>query len=113
MKVSGLGIDALEIRRFKMILKKGSDRFIDSTFSAEEKKYCLSHTEPAQHFAGTFAAKEAVQKTLDKPLHLRNIEIRRQKSGKPEVWLSGKKSRSLLVSITHSETIASAVALRI
>jgi holo-[acyl-carrier protein] synthase len=111
MKISGIGIDAVEIRRFRAILRKKKDRFMQNTFTEIERAYCRSFQDPAPHFAGTFAAKEAVQKVFGGTLFLQKIEVRHKKSGKPEVWLEGKLQKSLLVSITHSESIACAVAL--
>lgn len=111
MKTSGIGIDAIEISRFRSALKKKKARFIARTFSLGERAYCFSYGDPASHFAGTFAAKEAVQKALEIPVDLRQIEIRRLKSGKPEVWLGGRRS-AIIISITHNKTLACAVALR-
>ena|SRR3989344_2789434 len=112
MKIFGIGIDSIEIRRLRTILRKKEDRFILNTFTKIERDYCFSYSDPAPHFAGTFAAKEAVQKASDDPRSLQKIEIRRKKNGKPEVWLNKKRSKSFLVSITHNESIASAIALR-
>src|SRR3989344_262128 len=110
MKTSGIGIDAIEISRFRSALKSKKNRFIATTFSLGERAYCFSYGDPAPHFAGTFAAKEAVQKALERPTDLRRIEIRRLKNGKPEVWLEGRRS-AIIVSITHNKTLACAVAL--
>ena len=112
MKIFGIGIDSIEIRRLRTILRKKEDRFILNTFTKIEREYCFSYRDAAPHFAGTFAAKEAVQKAADDPRPLQKIEIRRKKNGKPEVWLNKKRSKSFLVSITHNESIASAIALR-
>jgi holo-[acyl-carrier protein] synthase len=111
MTISGIGIDVIEIRRFRSAFRKKHDRFFESTFSHVEREYCLSYRDSATHFAGTFAAKEAVQKALGTPHSPQQIEIRRQKNGEPEVWLKGRRSKSFLVSISHNESIACAIAL--
>ena len=112
MKVGGIGIDGVEIARFKGLLPAHKSRFMLKTFSKKERAYCLSYKDPLPHFAGTFAAKEAVQKATGLfKLEPVSIEILRTKAGKPEVWLSGKRSTSILVSITHEKSLACAVAL--
>jgi holo-[acyl-carrier protein] synthase len=108
MKVSGVGIDIIEIGRFTDVLQKKQDKFVENTFTEEERTYCFSHKDPAPHFAGTFAAKEAVRKASGAPFH--TIEIRRIASGKPEVWLSGRRAKTALISISHNASTACAVA---
>ncbi len=112
MKVLGLGVDATEISRFRRMLKKDSKRFLTNTFSASEQSYCRSYKDPAPHFAGIFAAKEAARKASGNfSLPLPALEIRVGKKGKPEIWVKGKKSKNLLVSISHSRSLACAAAL--
>ena len=113
MKVSGVGIDAVEISRFRTVLRMKNDRFLENTFTKVEREYCFSFRDAASHFAGTFAAKEAVRKTsglVKTPMN--KIEIRRHKSGKPEVRLSGRRSKSHLISISHNRSIACAIAMQ-
>jgi len=113
MHVIGLGVDATEISRFRAVLKKKNQRFLSNTFSASERAYCASFKDPAPHFAGLFAAKEAARKASGAFLvPLSSLEILPDKKGKPEVWISGKRSKELLISITHSRSLACATALR-
>lgn len=112
MDIRGLGIDSTSIARFRELLANRKDRFVMNTFSKAEQKYCFSFRDPAPHFAGTFAAKEAIRKaTGNTKLPLNAMEIRREKTGRPQVWVRGKLSKLIHVSITHDENIASAVAL--
>lgn len=112
MKVLGLGVDATEISRFRSVLSNKRDRFVANTFSKTEQEYCRSYRDPAPHFAGIFAAKEAARKASgDFSLPFKALEIRRDNKGKPEVWIKNKRARSLLVSITHSRDIACAAAI--
>ncbi|MSU74108.1 4'-phosphopantetheinyl transferase superfamily protein [Candidatus Kaiserbacteria bacterium] len=68
-------------------------------------------TDSARHLAGTFAAKEAVRKTFgDKSALISSFEIQREKSGKPSVWIKGKRSRKISISITHTAKITCAMA---
>lgn len=113
MTISGAGIDVVEIRRFRTLVKEDNRRFLRRHFTDHERRYCDSYSDPATHYAGTFAAKEAVQKTLTKHIAPHEIEIRRTKAGKPEVWLKSRKARDMLVSISHEKSIACAIALRV
>jgi phosphopantetheinyl transferase (holo-ACP synthase) len=62
--------------------------------------------------AGTFAAKEAVYKALKNfSGSFSAIEIRRDKNGRPTVWIGGKEEKSFFVSISHTDKIAMAIAL--
>ena len=113
MAPRGIGVDAVEIARFRPLVRAKQSRFMTNTFSERELAYCCSYKDAATHFAGTFAAKEAVQKASGLfALPPTMIEIIRTKAGKPEVWLRGKRSTSILVSITHEKTIACAVAIQ-
>lgn len=114
MKPRGLGIDILEIKRFNSLSKSRSNRFLLNNFSKKELDYCFSFKNPAPHLAGTFAAKEAVFKTLGRDdILLSLIEIRRDKNGKPEVWIKNRRQKSILLSISHTAQIAAAIAIKL
>lgn len=114
MKVDGIGVDVTEIGRFRTSKMRRGERFINNTFSKHERDYCFSYRDPAPHLAGTFAAKEAVRKIYgDKPMTLAQIEVRHRPSGKPEIWIKGKRSATLLTSITHTKKIAISIACNI
>ena len=106
-----VGIDLVAIERFRDALAQKKDQFLHSTFSGIELEYCLSYSDPAPHLAGTFAAKEAVRKATGESGAFSDTEIRRSAGGKPEVWLRGVRAPSILLSITHTETDACAVAI--
>src|ERR1700748_3880596 len=109
--ISGIGTDLVEVLRMQKILAEERGQFMDNTFSALEQEYCSSYADAAVHFAGTFAAKEAVRKANGMYLKFNEIEIRRTSEGKPEVWIQGRRDEKVLVSISHTETLASAVAI--
>jgi holo-[acyl-carrier protein] synthase len=112
MRLAGIGVDIAEVRRFRTVLKEGKTRFLDNTFSKAEQAYCGKYRDPAPHLAGTFAAKEAVLKaTGDFSVPLTKLEVRRDKNGKPELWRDGRRSKKIVLSITHTSSLACAVAL--
>ena len=107
--MKGIGIDLTPVARMEAAL--GQAQFMDNTFSALEQEYCRSYKDAAIHFAGTFAAKEAVRKATGLYPKLNEVEIRRTAEGKPEVWVHGVRDMSLVISITHTTTDACAIAL--
>lgn len=118
--ILGLGNDIVEIARIKSIMGRYSKRFLDRIFTPREQEYCLKRKEPALHFAGRFAAKEAVVKAIgtgfSQGLTWQDFEILPNSLGKPDVFLSTSAaellgSPSLLVSISHCDQYATAIAL--
>ncbi len=113
MKSRGLGIDILEIKRFNSFRKNRNSRFLLNNYSKKEIDYCFSFKNPAPHLAGAFAAKEAVFKTLGRnDIVFSSIEIRRNKNGKPEVWIKNRRQKLILISISHTTKIAIAIAIK-
>jgi len=112
MAVKGVGIDIAEVRRFFRFRKDGNDLFLTKNFTERELEYCFSFADPAVHLAGTFAAKEAVWKALGRSDVFQSvIEIRREESGKPVVWIKNRRQKSILVSTSHTKQTAVAIAV--
>lgn len=116
----GLGNDLIEIERMRKTMQKYGEHFIDRIFTQREKDYCQKFQDPTPHFAARFAAKEAVAKALGtgigKKLSWHDIEIVNGPEGKPSVVLSAKSRKAfqdpkLLIAISHSTTLATAVAV--
>ena len=110
----------IEIERVRAALTK-RPRFADRVFTEEERRYCFSRPNPAQHFAARFAGKEAVGKALGFGVAVnfawREVEIVGRP--KPSVQLSGRlRERAerlgvgeVELSMTHSKELAAAVAV--
>ena len=64
MNILGIGLDATDIPRLADVLERYGDRFMHRVFTAGEIAYCTKRRNPAPHFAGRFAAKEAAMKAL-------------------------------------------------
>jgi len=94
--ISGIGIDIVDIRRIDKLLKKNGERFLHKIFTAEEIEISKNYRgkKYAAYFAKRFAAKEAVAKALSsgfgKNLEWREINIGKEKSGRPVIMLKGK-----------------------
>ncbi len=106
-----VGIDIEEIDRIKKAHKKWGERFLNRIFTKKELDYCFSKNNPYQCLTGRFCSKEAVIKVFDGKISFSDIEIINEKSGKPYVFINGKLS-SIKISISHSRSWATAVALK-
>lgn len=122
-RVLGLGNDLVDVARVAKAIERHGDRFIKRVFTAEEIRYAGSMKSPAKHYAARFAAKEAVSKAfrtgIGKELNWTSIGIVHGPRGEPEVVLD-ELGQNLLrdfggdavwVSLSHTETLAQAVAL--
>lgn len=124
MNILGTGIDIVEIARMEQILKRWDRVFLNRVFLAEEQSYCDSRANPAVHYAGRFAVKEAVSKAFGTGMgpHLgwRDIQtVRNKKSGAPSIKLSsaaqnyalkqGVKNIHISLSHTHQYAVAHAI----
>jgi holo-[acyl-carrier protein] synthase len=121
MNVVGLGTDLVEIDRFRLAVQRRS-RLPERLFSEDERAYAFRHRDPVPRLAARFAAKEAVMKALGVGLgafKLRDVEVVRKRGGAPMVGLHGKAAvladergvTSWHLSLTHSESMAMAVAI--
>lgn len=111
MAIHGIGIDTVLISRMRDAAQS-AERFMMNTFTDTERAYCDSFADASTHYAGTFAAKEAVRKaTGELSRSFKDIEIIRNELGKPEVWTEGVKRTTLHISITHTAHDASAIAI--
>ncbi len=113
--LSGLGIDLTDVGRIRQAIERHGERFVHRICTESEARYCLSRPDPAPHVAARFAAKEAVIKCLGGGCSFREIEVVRLDSGRPVIRLHGRalvraSGRSVLVSLTHGQQMAGAVA---
>ena len=112
-----VGIDLLEVERMEQALAR-RPRLAERLFTDTERAYAASRPRPAMHLAARFCAKEAVAKALGmEGWNFRDVEVVAT-GGAPEVRLSGavaERARELgaqpVVSLTHTDTTAGAVAL--
>ena len=113
-----IGTDIVSVKRIKKIIQQHSQRFKERTYTPIEIKYCDSKAAPPIHFAGRFAAKEAIKKALLSSGIVSNIdfaaiEIISSESGSPEVKLNHPQLDQIIckVSISHTDETAIAFAL--
>ncbi|WP_433971074.1 holo-ACP synthase [Tunturiibacter lichenicola] len=119
--VLGLGTDLIETKRIQESMDRFGERFLERVFTAGEITYCRRKKNAAESFAARFAAKEAGAKALgtgiSRGVNWKELEVRREVSGKPTLHLSGRAAelakamgiRRLQLSLTHSRELAMAV----
>lgn len=109
----GLGVDLQEVSAFEDYADPRDARFYERVFSAAEREYCLASASPAEHFAGRFAAKEAVVKAMSRfhSLSVEEVEIVREPSGRPSVRLALPAAAGFRAELSLSHTGTQAVAV--
>ena len=107
----GIGIDISNIERFRKKSFETNKSFYEKIFTHKEILYCLKFKNSYERFAGKFALKEAVIKSLDRKINFSEIETSHLKS-KPMIKLIGSKEKyNFLVSLSHENNYAVAVVL--
>lgn len=120
--IKGIGVDIIEVDRIEGLINRHGSSALDRLFTAAEQAYCQRYKATAAlHYAGRFAAKEAVVKALGtgfrKGISWHDIEILNDEQGKPHALLS-PQLRSALgdptieVAISHCRSYAMAFAIR-
>ncbi|MEG0073075.1 MAG: holo-ACP synthase [Clostridia bacterium] len=112
------GIDIVKVSRIKDAIE-ANDKFIKKVYSDDEIEYCNVKNVDQRylHYAGRFAAKEAIYKALTnseiKPEAWNTIEIISLggKLTKPIVRINGEILSNIDVSISHDTDYATAVAI--
>ena len=121
--VVGIGSAITECLRIARMIERHGEQFINRVYTTEEIRYCQHRKQATQHFAGRWAAKEAVLKALGtswrRGIAWRDIEIRNAPGGRPVVGIRGGVRDlveqlgvgKLMVSISHCRTHATAYAI--
>ena len=71
----GIGIDIIEVSRFRRKKYEENRNFYKKIFAKSEINYCLKFKNSAERFAGKFAIKEAVIKSIPEKISPCDIEI--------------------------------------
>ncbi|MAT69006.1 MAG: holo-[acyl-carrier-protein] synthase [Planctomycetaceae bacterium] len=91
--ILGIGTDIIECLRIAQMIERHGDLFIRRVFTEIEIEYCSTKKAATQHYAGRWAAKEAVLKALGtgwvRGIGWRDVEVRHRPGGGPVVVLHG------------------------
>ena len=125
MKVLGIGTDIVECLRIAQMIERHGELFITRVYTSREIEYCAARKAATQHYAGRWAAKEAVLKALGtgwaRGIRWRDIEVTNQPNGQPKIAMGGGAREvceklgitELLISISHCRSHATAYALAV
>jgi holo-[acyl-carrier protein] synthase len=97
MKTVGIGVDIIDNKRFKKLIK--DKKFINRIFSKKEISASKKKMNKINFFSNRFAAKESFAKALGtgfrNKLNFKDIEILNDKLGKP-IYLINNKIKQII-----------------
>jgi holo-[acyl-carrier protein] synthase len=121
--IVGIGTDIVDVPRIARMLADHGDHFLERVYTPDEIAHCQPRRDPTPHYAGLWAAKEAVMKVLGtgftNEVTWIDIEIKVKPSGQPYVVLHASTKEvadrlgigEIQVSISHTSEYATAVAI--
>jgi holo-[acyl-carrier protein] synthase len=125
MEIVSIGTDIVECVRIGKMMQEHGETFLTRVYTDREIRYCQARKHSTEHFAGRWAAKEAVLKCLgtgwQRGIAWTDVEIRNDTEGAPSVYLGGAaKERAqqlrianIHVTLSHCREYATATALAV
>lgn len=125
MRILGIGTDIIECPRIGRMIEQHGELFLRRVYTDREIRYCQSRKHAIEHFAGRWAAKEAILKAIgtgwSRGIAWTDLEVRNTFDGEPKVHVRGGAREvalrrgigDVLVSISHCRTYATAYALAV
>jgi len=122
-RLLGIGTDIIGCDRIAQMLEKHGELFLQKVFTPREIEYCSARKSAHQHYAGRWAAKEAVLKVLGtgwaKGIQWTDVEVINEASGAPTLLLANRAAeiamekgiRTVQISISHCKEYATAFAV--
>ena len=111
IEIFGIGIDIVNIQKFKKKPFKKNQNFYKRIFSESEIEYCLKFKNSHEKFAGKFAVKEALIKSIHEKLELSSIQTSYFNSKPIVKILNSEQNYRFLVSLSHDNEVAIAVVI--
>mgnify|MGYP001561385399 CR=1 FL=1 len=109
-KIFGVGIDIVDISRFRNKHYEDNKKFYQKIFLNSEIEYCLKFKNFGEHFAGKFAIKEALRKSLNKPIEFLEV-LTGHEDSRPIITLKIKNDYNFFVSVSHDKDYAIAIVI--
>lgn len=110
------GTDIIEISRIQKSIERTGKRFLEIVYTPAEIEYCESKNQAKYcHYAGRFAAKEAIYKAVSSLLKERfaiswqNAQVINDENGNPKVEFIGisfPEIKNIDISISHCKEYA-------
>jgi holo-[acyl-carrier protein] synthase len=125
MNILGIGTDIVECLRIAQMIERHGELFLQRVFTPYEIAYCQDRKAATQHFAGRWAAKEAVLKAMGtgwtRGISWQDVEVRNEFGGKPHIVLGGGAREicgqagvdHVMISISHCRHYATAYAVAV
>jgi holo-[acyl-carrier protein] synthase len=125
MDIVGIGVDIVECVRIARMIEEHGELFLSRVYTDREIRYCQAQKRATEHFAGLWAAKEAILKSLGssgpRGLSWTDIEVRNGTNGQPQVHVGGAakeqaqqlRINNIMLSIAHCRTYATAYAVAV
>tara|TARA_B100000029_G_C17303499_1_gene861577 strand:- start:64 stop:417 length:354 start_codon:yes stop_codon:yes gene_type:complete len=107
----GIGIDLSNIEKFKNKPFEKNNSFYKKIFLKKEIDYCLKFKNSYEKFAGKFALKEALIKSINKKIEFLEIETSHLHSKPTVKILNSKYKYRFLASLSHESNFAIAVVI--
>lgn len=101
--ILGIGIDMVEVARFRAAVDRWGDALLERLFTAGELDRCRKKKDPAVHLAARFAAKLSLMKALGHTLRFTDLEVANDRTGRPYfVFPGGSPGEDLSISLSIS-----------
>lgn len=125
MNVLGIGTDIIECLRIAQMIERHGELFLTRVYTPREIEYCSARKAATQHYAGRWAAKEAVLKALgtgwSRGISWTDVEVRNEGGGAPRIALAGgaraacerQGIANMLITISHCRSHATAFAIAV
>jgi len=111
--ISGIGVDIIEIKRIKEAIIE-NERFLNKVFTPKEIELASSRRGKYEYLSARFAAKEASIKALGRGISWKEVEVLKDKEGRPVFRFYGRAKRKMkgkeaFLSLSHSREYALAL----
>jgi holo-[acyl-carrier protein] synthase len=125
MDIVGVGTDIVECLRIGRMIEQHGELFLSRVYTEREIRHCHARKRAMEHFAGLWAAKEAVLKSLGlmtrRGMCWTEVEVRTEPSGVLRVYLCGTAKdiaqrlqvSAILLSISHCRAYATGYAVAV
>src|SRR6476661_5033836 len=100
MHILGIGTDIIECPRIGRMIEQHGELFLRRVYTEREIRYCQARKHAIEHFAGRWAAKEAILKAIGtgwiRGIAWTDIEVRNGGGGQPLVLVCGGAKEAAL-----------------